>query len=112
MAEDEAEGQEQPDQSQTQDPEEAFVIEGDVANIYCDTFHLNTSLWGATLYFGELRPGAKQVLKARIKVSPQMLRAISLLTAKHSRDYVESVGPVNLPNQLLHAWGLEEEISG
>ena len=40
-----------------------------------------------------------------------MLKAISLLTAKHIRDFEALTGgPIRLPNELVHNWGLEEEV--
>lgn len=99
-----------PQQPQEPNPEDNFELAEGVVEFYCDSLHLNTGVWGTTLYLGELRPGRQPLIKAKIKVSPQMLRALSLLTAKHLRDYEKSVGAVALPNQLVHSWGLEEEI--
>lgn len=72
-------------------PEDAFEVPDATPTFYCDSVHLNTGVWGTTMYLGELRPGQKPVLRAKVKVSPQMLRAISLLTGKHLRDYQEKV---------------------
>lgn len=91
-------------------PEEQMDVAEQVLDIYADSLHINTGLYSSTLYFGELRPGRKPLLKVRIKVSPQMLRSLSLLSAKHVRDLEGAVGPIGLPNDLLHSWGLEEEI--
>ncbi len=91
-------------------PEDQFEVPDDTAAFYCDSLHLNTGVWGTTLYLGETRPGQKPLLHARVKVSPQMLKAINLIAGKHIRDYVENVGPVSLPNSLVRQWGLEEEI--
>lgn len=91
-------------------PEENLEFSEGVADFYCDSLQISTGVWGATLYLGENRPTKKPLVKAKIKVSPQMLRAISLLSGKHLRDYEQSVGPVALPNQLIHSWGIEEEI--
>ena len=49
------------------------------------------------------------ILRARIKVSPQMLKAIALLTTKHVREYEEAVGPITLPEQVYTAWELGPE---
>lgn len=91
-------------------PEEQMHVPEQVLDFYADSLHINTGLYSSTLYFGEIRPGQKPLLRARIKVSPQMLRAISLLTAKHVRDLEQAVGHIGLPNALVHSWGLEEEI--
>ena len=94
-----------------QNPEENMEFAEEAADFYCDSFQITTGVWGATLYMGELRPGKKSLVRAKVKVSPQMLRAFSLLSGKHLRDYEEGVGPVALPNQMLHEWGIEEEIT-
>lgn len=91
-------------------PEEEMDMADQVLDFYADMLHITTGLYSSTLYLGELRSGRKPLLRARIKVSPQMLRAISLLTAKHVRDLERAVGPIGLPNELVHSWGLEEEI--
>jgi len=92
------------------DPEEQMEVSEDVLDLYADSLHINTGLYSSILYLGALRPGKKPLLKVRVKVSPQMLKAISLLTAKHIRDLEQQIGPVGLPNELVHSWGLEEEV--
>lgn len=91
-------------------PEEQMELAEQVLDLYADNLQITTGLYSSTLYFGELRVGRKPLLRTRIKVSPQMLRAISLLTAKHVRDLERAVGPIGLPNELVHSWGLEEEM--
>ncbi|MGB6837208.1 MAG: hypothetical protein WBF66_05850 [Dehalococcoidia bacterium] len=102
--------QQRQEPEQEPNPEDNFEVPEDTPTIYCDNMHINTGLWGSTLYVGEERPGQKPLLRAKVKVSPQMLRAISMLTGKHLRDYQQSIGPVPLPNALIHGWGIEEEI--
>jgi hypothetical protein len=91
-------------------PEEQMEVSEQVLDLYVDSLHISTGLYSSILYLGELRPGQKPLLRARIKVSPQMLRAISLLSAKHVRDLERAVGTIGLPNELVHSWGLEEEV--
>ncbi len=72
---------------------------------------INSGLYTAILTFGELRRGEPTLNRVRIRVSPHMLKAISLLTAKHVREFEETTGgAILLPNDLVHGWGLEEEI--
>lgn len=92
------------------DPEDNMEVTEDVLDLYADSLHINTGLYSSILYLGALRPGKKPLLKARIKVSPQMLKAISLLSAKHVRDLERAVGTIGLPNALVHSWGLEEGV--
>lgn len=83
----------------------------DLQEFYADNMTINSGLYTATLSFGELRGNDPGILRARIRVSPHMLKAISLLTAKHVRDFeAKTGGPILLPNELVHQWGLEEEI--
>ena len=49
------------------------------------------------------------ILRARIKVSPQMLKAMALLTNKHLKEYEEAVGPITLPPQVYTAWELDPD---
>ena len=98
------------EEPQEGNPEEDMDLAEHVEDFYADGLHVTTGLYSSTLYFSELRPGRKPLLRARIKVSPQMLRAMSLLTAKHVRDLERQIGTIGLPNALVHSWGLEDEI--
>ncbi len=72
---------------------------------------INSSLYTAILTFGELRSEAPPLNRVRLRVSPHMLKAVSLLTAKNVRIFEEQTGgKILLPNELVHEWGLEEEI--
>jgi len=84
-------------------------ISGEPMTFYSDSMHIFSSLYSAVLFFGEQMEEREPILRARIKVSPQMLKAIALLTAKHVKEYEEAVGPINLPDQVYSAWELEPE---
>jgi hypothetical protein len=81
----------------------------DPITFYSDSMHIFSSLYSAVLFFGEQMEEREPILRARIKVSPQMLKAISLLTAKHVREYENAVGPITLPEQVYAAWELNED---
>ena len=81
----------------------------DPITFYADSMHIFSSLYSAVLFFGEQMEEREPILRARIKVSPQMLKAIALLTAKHVREYEDAVGPINLPEQVYAAWELETD---
>ena len=87
------------------------TLEGslDPITFYSDSMHIFSSLYSAVLFFGEQMEEREPILRARIKVSPQMLKAISLLTAKHVREYENAVGPITLPEQVYAAWELNDE---
>lgn len=82
---------------------------GEPISFYADSLHIFSSLYSAVLFFGEQMEEREPILRARIKVSPQMLKALALLTNKHLREYEEAVGPINLPEQVYTAWELEPE---
>ena len=82
---------------------------GDPITFYCDSMHIFSSLYSSVLFFGEQMEEREPILRARIKVSPQMLKAIALLTTKHVREYEEAVGPISLPDQVYSAWDLSTE---
>ena len=81
----------------------------DPITFYADSMHIFSSLYSAVLFFGEQMEEREPILRARIKVSPQMLKAIALLTAKHVREYEDAVGPITLPEQVYAAWELDTE---
>jgi hypothetical protein len=84
---------------------------GDPITFYCDSMHIYSSLYSAVLFLGEQMEEREPILRARIKVSPQMLKAISLLASKHVREYEEAVGLIELPSQVYEAWGIEPDKS-
>jgi len=81
----------------------------DPITFYADSMHIFSSLYSAVLVFGEQLEEREPILRARIKVSPQMLKAIALLTAKHVREYEDAVGPITLPEQVYAAWELDAD---
>ena len=81
----------------------------DPITFYSDSMHIFSSLYSAVLFFGEQMEEREPILRARIKVSPQMLKAIALLTTKHVKEYEDAVGPITLPDQVYSAWDLKGE---
>ena len=84
----------------------------DPITFYSDSMHIFSSLYSAVLFFGEQMEEREPILRARIKVSPQMLKAIALLTTKHVKEYEDAVGPITLPDQVYAAWDLNGEEGG
>ena len=81
----------------------------DPITFYSDSFHIFSSLYSAVLFFGEQVEEREPILRARIKVSPQMMKAIAVLAAKHVREYEEAVGPIALPEQVYAAWEIDPD---
>ena len=81
----------------------------DPITFYSDSFHIFSSLYSAVLFFGEQVEEREPILRARIKVSPQMMKAIAVLSAKHVKEYEEAVGPITLPDQVYAAWEIEAD---
>ncbi|MXZ90883.1 MAG: hypothetical protein F4W95_10810 [Chloroflexi bacterium] len=114
--------------------EESYVNPGDIASLnvntdtaaapveaptsldpitfYSDSFHIFSSLYSAVLFFGEQVEEREPILRARVKVSPQMMKAIAVLATKHVREYEEAVGPITLPDQVFAAWELNPDGTG
>ena len=84
----------------------------DPITFYSDSMHIFSSLYSAVLFFGEQMEEREPILRARIKVSPQMLKAIALLTTKHVKEYEDAVGPITLPDQVYTAWELDGSEEG
>ena len=84
----------------------------DPITFYSDSFHIFSSLYSAVLFFGEQVEEREPILRARIKVSPQMMKAIAVLSAKHVKEYEEAVGPITLPEQVYAAWEVDTDGHG
>ena len=93
-------------QSIQNQPEE---LTGEPITFYADSLHIFSSLYSAVLFFGEQMEEREPILRARIKISPQMLKAMALLTNKHLKEYEEAVGPITLPPQVYTAWELDTD---
>ena len=92
------------------DPQEYYASSPETTvSFYADSLHVFSALYSSVLFFGELQEDREPTLRAKIKVSPQMLKAICLLTRKHVRQYENAVGPIALPRQVLEAWEIEDE---
>ena len=91
------------------DTQSGEAASGEPITFYSDSMHIFSSLYSAVLFFGEQMDEREPILRARIKVSPQMLKAIAVLTTKHVREYEEAVGPISLPDQVYSAWDLGKE---
>lgn len=79
-----------------------------VPEFYIDSAHVGTQLYGSTMFLGRLREGEPPLVQVVIKMSPPMLKVLSLILSKHVRNYEQDLGPIPLPKQLLHHLGLEE----
>ena len=77
---------------------------------YIDAANVGTQLYGCTMYLGRLRPEEPQLVQVVVKMSPPMLKVLSLILSKHVRNYESDLGTIPLPKQLLHSLGLEEMI--
>jgi hypothetical protein len=84
----------------------------DPITFYADSFHIFSSLYSAVLFFGEQLEEREPLLRSRIKVSPQMLKAIAVLASKHVKDYEAAVGPITLPEQVYTAWEIDDDGHG
>ncbi|GEM_PF-2228976 len=101
------------EQFQISNPETQYDIPSEgVPEYYIDSMHFQTQLYTSILLLGEMQtsPEQKPILKLKVKVSPQMLKAMALLLSKQVREYEDQIGSIALPKSLLHGWGLEEEL--
>lgn len=82
----------------------------DLLEFYADDMSINSGLYTAILSFGVMGPDQSRTVRARIRVSPHMLKAISLLIAKNIGEF-EGVtgGEIRLPSGLVDTWRLEAE---
>ena len=91
------------------DTQQADGYSGEAITFYCDSMHIFSSLYSAVLFFGEQLEEREPILRARIKVSPQMLKAISLLTTKHVKEYEEAVGNLVAQEELIESASTKPE---
>jgi hypothetical protein len=90
-------------------PEEYYNQSEAPFSFFADSLHIYSSLYSSVLFFGELQGDREPILRAKIKVSPQLLKAICLLTRKHVMEYESAIGPISIPRQVLDAWEIKDE---
>ena len=95
---------------QRKKPQEELDIPEGTPEYYIDSLNIGTQLYGCTMWLGTLRQGQPPLVSAIVKMSPQMAKVMSLILAKHVREYEEKTGAINLPKDLYHNLGLEEYI--
>jgi len=83
-------------------------IPDDLPEYYVDSVHITTQLYSSTLYMGQMKPDGSSTFKLAVKMSPPMAKVVSLILAKHVRNYESDVGEIKIPKELLHNLGLEE----
>ena len=87
-----------------------YEVPDETPEFYVDAVNVETQLYGSKLLLGDLRPDQPSLVKVIVKMSPQMAKVVSLILSKHIRKYEADIGPITLPNELLHSLGLEELI--
>lgn len=87
-----------------------YEVPDGTPEFYVDAVNVETQLYGSKLLLGDLRSGQPSLIRVIIKMSPQMAKVVSLILSKHIRNYEADIGPITLPNRLLHSLGLEELI--
>lgn len=95
---------------QRKKPEETLEIPDGTPEFYIDSLNIGTQLYGCTMWIGTLRQDQPPLVKAIVKMSPPMAKVMSLILAKHVRQYEEDMGSISLPKNLYHSLGLEEYI--
>ena len=90
--------------------DQPYDIPDGTPEFYIDSANIQTQFYGSTLLLGELRQDKPPLINVKIKVSPQMVKVLSLIMSKHVREYERDVGEIVIPKSLLHDLGLEDLI--
>lgn len=90
------------------DLEDKYILSEGTPEFYIDSVNVESGLYGSTLLLGNMRHNEPPLVKVAVKVSPPMLKVLSLILSKHVRNYEQELGTIPLPNALLHSLGLED----
>jgi hypothetical protein len=96
--------------TQRKKPEEQLEIPEGTPEFYIDSINVGSQLYGSTMWLGTLREGQPPLVKVVVKISPPMVKVMSLILSKHIRNYEKDIGPITIPKTLYHSLGLEEYI--
>ena len=77
---------------------------------YTDSVNFMTNIYGFTLEFGATQAQDQPPRPlARIKMSPQHAKIMSLLLRKNVQEYEKRIGTVILPDGLYQELGIQDE---
>ncbi len=82
----------------------------DLPEYYTDSVNFMTNIYGFTLEFGVMQAqDAPPRQVARIKMSPQHAKIMSLLLRKNVQEYERRIGTVILPEGLYKDLGITDD---
>jgi hypothetical protein len=77
---------------------------------YTDSVNFMTNIYGFTLEFGATQAQDQPPRPlARVKMSPQHAKIMSLLLRKNVQEYEKRIGTVILPEGLYQELGIQDE---
>ena len=82
----------------------------DLPEYYTDSVNFMTNIYGFTLEFGVMQGNDEPPKSiARIKMSPQHAKIMSLLLRKNVQEYERRIGTVILPDGLYQDLGIQDD---
>ncbi len=79
---------------------------------FTDSVNFMTNIYGITMEFGVMQANdAPPIAKARVKMSPQHAKIMSLLLRKNVQEYERRIGTIILPEQLYKDLGIVDDMA-
>jgi hypothetical protein len=86
---------------------------GSLPEYFTDSVNFMTNIYGITMEFGVMQPNDQPPIpKARVKMSPQHAKIMSLLLRKNVQAYERRIGTIILPDQLYRDLGIVDDMVG
>ena len=81
-----------------------------IPEFYTDSVNFATNLYGFTLEFGCMQAQDQPPRTvARVRMSPQHAKIMSLLLRKNVQEYERRIGTIILPDDLYQQLGIQDE---
>lgn len=91
----------------------AIPLDDDFPDIFADAVNLHLGVYGISLVLGRTKgnlPDVKSVPVAVVRMSPELAFVLTQLLRKNLRRFQETIGPINVPDELLTSLEIEREL--
>ena len=82
----------------------------DAPNLYADSLNVVVNQYGFRLFWGTIEVDGKVHYNASVSMSPQFAFVVSQVLRNNLKAYIEKVGAINLPDEMLSQLGISKEL--
>jgi hypothetical protein len=88
-------------------------FDADFPDIYADSLNISVGIYGVSIVLGRTKGNLAQPVSAPaavVRMSPELAFVLAQLLRKNLKLFQEDIGPINVPDHVLEALGIEREL--